>query len=67
MNKDIKDKCGFCYENEQNTHGEVKREWSKEWGFYIPVCREHSFTAYYNKIDCRHAFCEDCPELGICT
>jgi len=35
--------CGFCYEREQFTHGEVKREYSSEWGRMISVCRKHSF------------------------
>ncbi len=35
--------CGFCYSSEEGTHREVKREWSKEWRMFIPVCRKHSF------------------------
>ena len=45
QNKDKeKIKCGSCYEREQGTHGEVIKEWSEEWGFYIPVCRKHSLN-----------------------
>lgn len=35
-------KCGFCYDREQGTHGEIKREWSIEWTMFIPLCRQHS-------------------------
>lgn len=33
--------CGFCYQSEQGKHGEVRREWSKEFEQYIAVCRKH--------------------------
>lgn len=36
--------CGFCYDREQGTHGEIKREWSDEWMMYIPVCRKHALA-----------------------
>lgn len=35
-------KCGFCYDREQRTHGEIKREWFNDWVMMIPVCRKHS-------------------------
>lgn len=34
--------CGFCFWTEHGNHGEVKREWSREWMMYIPVCRLHT-------------------------
>jgi hypothetical protein len=34
---------GFCYDREQGKHGEIKHEWSWEWGMFIPVCRKHFF------------------------
>ena len=37
-------RCGFCFDREQGTHGEVKREWSPEWLMFIPVCRKHALA-----------------------
>lgn len=34
--------CGFCYQSEQGTHGEIIREWSEDFTQYIPVCRLHT-------------------------
>ena len=35
-------RCGFCYDSEQGTHGEVRRVWSNEWMQFIPLCARHS-------------------------
>jgi hypothetical protein len=35
-------RCAFCFDREQKTHGEIKREWSPEWLQFIPVCRKHA-------------------------
>ena len=40
--KSEKLKCGFCYDREQGTHGEVLREWSTDWNMFISFCRDHS-------------------------
>ena len=35
--------CGFCCRSEQGKHGEIRREWLREFRMMVPVCREHSF------------------------
>lgn len=35
--------CGFCYPREHGKNGEVKREYSQEWGCMMSLCRKHSF------------------------
>lgn len=35
-------RCGFCYDREQGKHGEIKKEWSSDWGMPIAVCRKHA-------------------------
>ena len=41
---DGKLRCSWCYDREQFTHGEIKREWASEWQMFVPVCRKHSFA-----------------------
>lgn len=36
--------CVFCWDREQGTNGEIKREWSEEWKQHIPVCRKHALA-----------------------
>jgi hypothetical protein len=36
--------CGFCYRSEQGKHGEVRKEWLREFWMMVPVCRKHSFS-----------------------
>lgn len=35
-------RCAFCYDREQGTHGEVKREYLEDWQAMAPLCRLHS-------------------------
>ena len=35
--------CGFCCRSEQGKHGEIRKEWLREFRMMVPVCRKHSF------------------------
>lgn len=35
-------RCAFCYDREQGTHGEIRREYLEGWQAMAPLCRLHS-------------------------
>jgi hypothetical protein len=55
--------CGFCYENENGKHGEIKKEWFDELKQVIAVCRKHSQDGQDDRIQVVKFVCHSGKEF----